>query len=252
MIPVITYHSLGNSPSPIYTPVEVFEAQMEALASAGYRTVSMSAVVNWLKGGPEPDINSIVLSFDDGYRSVYTEAWPRLKALGFSAIIFLVTDYCGRDNQWPGQPLGVPVEPLMNWPQIAELAAEGCEFGAHTLTHRPLPVLTPVQAEDEIAASKAAVSAHTGQSANIFAFPYGTSDAAIDEVVKRHFDGAVSTKLGVVQRGDNPYKLARIDAFYLNPRFVPHMQKPVFHRYLRVRQGLRDVRRRFRSDWQLI
>lgn len=252
MIPIITYHSLGSSPSPVYTPVEVFEAQMEALALAGYRTVSMSAVVNWLKGGPEPDVNSIVLSFDDGYHSVYSEAWPRLKAFGFSAIVFLVTGYCGRDNQWPGQLPGVPIEPLMNWPQIAELAAEGVEFGAHTLTHRPLPVLTPEQAEEEIATSKAAVSAHTGQVASIFAFPYGARDAAIDEIVKRHFDGAVSTKLGFVQRGNNPYKLARIDAFYLKPGFVPHMQKPAFHRYLRFRQGLRNVRRRFSSDWQLI
>ena len=137
MIPIITYHSIGSRSSPVYTPVEVFEAQLEALASAGYRTVSMSAVVNWLRGGSEPDINSIVISFDDGYHSVYSEAWPRLKAFGFSASIFLVTRYCGLDNQWPGQPPGVPVESLMSWPQIAELAAEGVEFGAFDYLTKP-------------------------------------------------------------------------------------------------------------------
>lgn len=250
MIPIITYHAIGDDPSPLFTPPSTFEAQLASLAAAGYQTLPLAAVVDWLKGGSSPPAKSIALTFDDGYLSVYTEAWPRLKEYGFSATVFLVTDYCGRDNQWPGQPNSVPTRPLMNWSQVREMAGRGWEFAPHSRTHRPLPTLTPAEIEADILASQSAVRAQTGQEARLFAQPYGASSAQVNHIVRRHFDGAASTRLGLVQPGDDPYSLARIDAFYWSPALIPHMHTPLFRHYLRLRQALRTLRRRYQPDWQ--
>jgi len=250
MIPIITYHAIGDFPSPLFTKASVFEAQLAALAEAGYQTVSLTAVINWLNGDQQLPEKSIVLTFDDGYQSVYTEAWPRLKAYGFTATVFLITDYCGQDNQWPGQSASTPKQPLMSWAQAKEMAEEGCEFGAHTCTHQPLPLLTTSQIEAEIAGSQSVVREQTGQSVRIFAQPYGASNAIVDGIVKQHFDGAVSTRLGMVAQRDDPYILARIDAFYWNPSLIPRMQNPLFKLYLNLRQTLRTIRRLVRPDWQ--
>lgn len=250
MFPIITYHAIGDQPSPLFTPPSLFEAQLTALASAGYKTISLAEMVSYLKDGAPLPHKCIVLTFDDGYLSVYSEAWPRLMAFGYTATVLLVTDYIGRDNQWPGQLSSVPVKPLMDWSQVAKMADQGCEFAPHTRTHQPLPLLEAAEIEAELIESQAAVQTHTGQTARIFAQPYGASNDQVDQIVRRHFDGAVSTRLGVVQQDDDLFDLARIDAFYWSPKLIPHMHKPLFRHYLRFRQTLRNLRRRYQADWQ--
>jgi peptidoglycan/xylan/chitin deacetylase (PgdA/CDA1 family) len=194
--------------------------------------------------------DALVITFDDGYESVYHEAWPRLRARGFTATVFLISDYCGRDNRWPGQPASVPQAPLMTWEQATALAAGGCELGAHTRSHPALPALPPHQAEEEILTSQQIIQARTGRAARVFAYPYGAVDAAVVERVRPHFDGAVGTRLGLVRPGSDPYRLARVDAFYLTPGWIPRMRGFLFQRYLDVRQAMRSLRRRLRPDWR--
>lgn len=249
-LPIITYHAIENVASPLFTSLTVFEAQLAALAESGYQTISMAAVFDWLHGDISLPEKAVVITFDDGYASVYDSAWPRLQAHGFSATVFLVTSYCGGDNQWPSQMDGVPKRGLLTWDQVGELAAAGWEFGAHTRTHAPLPAIHTVQAEEEILTSRKEIESRTGQTVRSFAYPYGASSPDIEAIVQRFFDGASGVRLGLVTAASNPYCLERIDAFYLAPRFIPFLGRPSFRHYLRLRQGMREIRRRFRPDWQ--
>ncbi|MCI0578387.1 MAG: polysaccharide deacetylase family protein [Chloroflexi bacterium] len=249
-IPILTYHAVEEVASPLFTPPSVFESHLASLATAGYQAVSLATLLAWLK---EPahllPARPVAFTFDDGYASVYTTAWPRLQAHGFSATVFLVTGYCGRDNRWPGQPAGMPVRPLLTWEQAGRLAAAGWELGAHTRSHAPLPALGLDQAEEEIAASQQAIQVHTGHPARVFAYPYGATNPAVAGLVRRYFDGAASVRLGLVSAGSEPYALSRLDAYYFRPGLAPHLDRPLFHHYLRLRQGLRAARRRWRPDW---
>ncbi|MBZ0299518.1 MAG: polysaccharide deacetylase family protein [Anaerolineae bacterium] len=248
-VPIITYHAIADQPSPLFVSPHTFDLHLRMLSEAGWHTTSLHTVADCLKRGlPLPE-KAVVITFDDGYASVFSDAWPRLQAYGFTATVFLISDYCGRDNQWPGQPASVPTCPLMTWEQAAEMGAAGCEMGAHTRTHRALPTLPAAQAEDEIAVSQQVIQQETGQSVDIFAQPYGATNVSVDALVRRYFEGAASTYLGLVRGQTNRYALERVDAFYLTPYWLRRLDSRLFEQYLRLRQGLRTVRRQFRPDW---
>jgi len=250
MVPILTYHAIGDHQSPLFTSTAMFEAQLSSLAAAGYETISLPDVINWLNGEGEIPKRSVVLTFDDGYASICQTAWPMLKSFGFGATIFLVTGFTGKDNQWPGQPKSVPVLPLMSWSDVSEMSAEGCLFEAHTRSHPPLSRLNRAQIADELAVSRLAIEDNTGRRSHTFAYPYGDRGREVEDLVRQQFDGAVTTRLGVVTSADDPYDLPRIDAFYLQPKLIPMLHTGRFRTYLRVRQGLRWMRRIVKPDWQ--
>ncbi len=249
-VPILTYHGLDEAASPLFISPAKFEAQLAALADRGYKTIPLAVVLDKLRHGEPFAENSVVITFDDGYESVYREAWPRLRAFGFTATVFLITDYCGRDNRWPGQPAWVPTRPLLSWTQIETLGAEGCEFGAHTCTHPALVNLELGAARDEIILSQQIIHDHTGQLARVFAYPYGAVNSQIHEIVHQHFDGALGTRLGLVQTQSNPYALERVDAYYLQSNPMLPLDRRSFQVYLKWRQVLRDTRRWFSPDWR--
>lgn len=250
MLPIVTYHAIGEEASPVWTPLATFEAQLDAFARRGYRGLTLSTALDALGGrAPLPE-RSVVFTFDDGYESVHRLAWPRLRAHGFVATVFLIGDYCGRDNRWPGQPPDLPVAPLLTWEQARDLTGDGWEVGAHTRTHPALPALPLDGAEREIVGAQREIALRLDRPARAFAYPYGATTPAVTGVARRHFAGAVGTDLGLACTGDDPYRLPRIDAHYLHPRLIPFLRAPSFARYLRLRQALRATRRRFRPDWR--
>ncbi len=250
MIPILTYHSVGRLNPVLDTPVEKFEQQLKAFAESGYKTVTVSQLVRLINAkSPLPD-KSFVLTFDDGYQSFHTDAWPLLKKYGFNATVFLITDFCGKDNQWLGQPASVPKAALLTWDEVEELAEQGCEFGGHTLTHRPLSTLSADQLLDELVQSKAKIMEVTGQDASIFAYPYGDTNGDAVKAVQQHYEGAVSTNLGICGLNSDKYLLPRIDSYYLTQAWIDNLDKPWFRPYLGFRQALRKVRRLFQPDWQ--
>ncbi len=132
-VPILMYH-LVNSPPPgtpnseLWVPAAAFRAEMQALADAGYRGVTLDALLdNWQHGVALP-AKPVVVSFDDGYGSQVRNAMPALRRLG-----------------WPGV-LNLEVKNLsiaggITKAQVRRLIAAGWEIDAHTLTHRDLTTL---------------------------------------------------------------------------------------------------------------
>jgi peptidoglycan/xylan/chitin deacetylase (PgdA/CDA1 family) len=251
-IPVITYHGLDDHPSPLFVSPHQFELHLKALADAGRKTLLAGQVLDLLRRNEPLPAEAVVITFDDGYESVFREAWPRLRAFGFTATVFLVTDYCGRDNRWPGQPASVPIRPLLSWTQVGALSVEGCEFGAHTRTHPALVSLPLSQALTEILESQVAISERIGQKARVFAYPYGAANSDLRQIVRDHFDGALGTRLGMVQGHSDRYDLERIDAYYLTPGWIQTLNTSGFRLYLYIRRILRSTRRLISRDWQRV
>lgn len=250
MVPILTYHSVGRLNPILDTPIEKFEQHLNAFAERGFKTITLSQLVQLMKAKSTLPEKSFVLTFDDGYRTFYTDAWPLLQKYGFNATVFLITDFCGKDNQWVGQPASVPRAPLLSWGEVEELAKAGCEFGGHTSTHRPLSTLSGQKLQDELVKSKAKIMEVTGQSASTFAYPYGDTSGDAISAVQQHYEGAVSTDLGICKLSSNKYLLPRIDSYYLTQEWIDNLEQPWFSPYLSFRQMLRRVKRVFQPDWQ--
>lgn len=248
MIPILTYHAVGDGPPPLWISPEAFERQLDALVGEGWSTLSLGEIVDALASGRLPE-KRFAITFDDGYANVLENAWPRLRDRGLGATVFVITDRCGGDNRWPGQPSSVPTERLLSWDEVARLAAEGCGIGSHTRTHLVIRSLDASALEDEIGGSREAIERETGASVEAFAWPYGfVSDEAID-VVRDHYRAAVTTELRGVQPTDDPMSLPRIDSCTLGPTLLRSAGTMPFDAYLGFRRVLRSARRLVAKDW---
>ena len=107
-LPVLTYHSIDDSGSPVSIAAAEFRRQMQALAAAGWRTLAMDAFVRGHRDGGWPE-RTFLLTFDDGYDDVYEYAFRALQQHGMVGTFFVTTDFVER----PG---------YLTWDQIQEMA----------------------------------------------------------------------------------------------------------------------------------
>jgi len=185
------------------------------------------------------------ITFDDGYRNVYSAAWPVLSENQLPATVFLVPGLCGGKNEWVGQAAGVPPMNLLRWEEIAEMSRNGMDFGAHSMTHADLSRLSPDRARAEVVDSKSAVEDRLGRPVDFFAWPFGRVNHDLNGVIREHFAGAITVEMDYVTEQSNPYKLPRIDMYYFsrNERFQG-LGGRGFARYIAFRRILRSVRAR--------
>lgn len=242
-VPIITYHSIDNSGSIISTAPPVFKRQVSALAAAGYEAITLRELVSLIEQRSSLPTKPVVLTFDDGFRNFYTEAFPILDDYGFRATVFLVTDFCGRHNDWSGNPASFPRSEILNWGEIRELDDEGVEFGSHTKTHPDLTTISKNEMENEIIGSKAELDDMLGIETASLAYPFGRTDDSVKKTAAANFKSATSTVLGKVTPESDLHELERVDAYYLsNQRIFDLLDTSVFDNYLRVRQYLRNAK----------
>ncbi|MGH9661886.1 MAG: polysaccharide deacetylase family protein [Bryobacteraceae bacterium] len=226
---ILMYHSLDQNGSSISTPPDRFRRQMQRLAGSGSRVVPLEE----MDGAP----GAVALTFDDGFRNFAEHAAPVLSEFGFPATVFLVTGHCGRHNDWPSQPRGIPRLELMSWSEVRDLAAAGIRFGAHSVDHPRLTSLPRTEIERQLAGSRSAIEDRVGQPVEAFAYPYGAVDGAVREIAGRHFRLACGIELRFLDARPDRLNLPRIDAHYLREsRALPGPS------YLAFRRGLRGLR----------
>lgn len=241
-IPILMYHSLDDGGSPISVSPGLFERQMQTLHQSGVNVISFGQLVRSINNGESLPGKSAVLTFDDGFENVYQHGFPVLQKYGFPATVFLVAGYCGKTNDWPSQPPGIPRLPLMNWEQISEMDNSGIEFGAHTHNHPRLDRVCRSELELEVVNSKLAIEHRLGHQIDLFSYPYGRFDQASSALVAENYLGACTTRLGTVSGRSDPLALERVDAYYVRqPQLFRHLTSPLLSKYLAVRRPLRTV-----------
>jgi peptidoglycan/xylan/chitin deacetylase (PgdA/CDA1 family) len=211
-LPILAYHSLDESTSPTSIAPAAFEWQMRALQRWGYRGLSLREWWQQREALSTSRAKPCILTFDDGYLSTYTHAWPILQALGFTATVFLVTDKVGQANDWATATDGARLA-LMTWEQVDAMHRGGMDFAPHSRTHVRLPSLAEAAAEDEIVDSRRCIEERLQTAPGFFCYPYGACNDRIRQVVQRAgFCGAVTSRLGGNTRGMDPYAIERIDS----------------------------------------
>jgi peptidoglycan/xylan/chitin deacetylase (PgdA/CDA1 family) len=206
VIPILMYHYVRTVNDPadqvginLSVRPELFDAQMRYLAENGYTTLTMQEVHAILNGQKTLPAKPIALTFDDGYRDFYTNAWPILNKYGLKATNYVVTDFIG----W---------EQYMSWPMLQELDVTGqIEFGAHTRSHPDLRAISAERRWDEIIGSKAILEQGLGHPIGAFCYPAGFYNAAVIADVKRaNYLTATTVEPGTKQNIQSAFEMPRI------------------------------------------
>lgn len=173
---VLLYHAFNRGAQPLSVRTKDFEAQLEWLADSGVEIVSLSELVDFLEGKRDLPAKVAVISIDDGLTSVYTKAWPILKA---RRVRFSV-----------GIPTGMLEDPknapVMTWDQVREMVASGlCEVASHGHMHRRLVNLSGKRQWEELELSRDLITQRIGAPPVAYYYPLGAYDPPAAEAVKK-------------------------------------------------------------------
>lgn len=190
-VPVLMYHVI-STPQPGVPNAELwvkptdFSSQMDWLAKHGYDAITLKAAYDaWSGGAGMPD-KPVVVSFDDGYRSHFTEALPTLAK-----------------HDWPGV-LNLKVDTLdqaeLDRRQVGAMAAAGWEVDSHTINHLDVSRLSGAGLTREVSGSKRILERRLGVPIDFFCYPAGRFDpAAVRAVKAAGYLGATSTRPGLAR-----------------------------------------------------
>ena len=249
-VPILTYHSLDNSSSTISVTEERFTEQMIYLKENGFQSLTLAQLVAHWKRQSEVPNKSFVVTFDDGFRSVHTKAFPILERLGFRCTVFLVSGCLGKTCDWKLGPrnsrAGVRRFELMTWDQAREIQDHGHECTAHGTDHLQLNSATAEHARRDIRNCKHTIEDRLGEPCRMFCYPYGAYNRAVrDTVEELGFEAAVTTRFGRCCPGDDLFQLRRLGSAHFT-------SGPVFRSCIYGGYGwhLRLKRRQIESGWQ--
>jgi len=204
---ILGYHGVAESPrrqdlSLLLLSPARFRAQIELLLEAGAKFVTVAEMVK-LGAGGEPPPGHVAVSFDDGMRNNHAVALPILRDLGATATVYVTVSFINGHSPWVGARGD---RAMLSEPEIRELAREGWEIGAHTITHPDMSQLDYDSCRQEITDSRVALEQIAGAAVETFAYPFGRrGPAARDAVRDSGLIAAVSTGKG----SWDPYELRR-------------------------------------------
>jgi peptidoglycan/xylan/chitin deacetylase (PgdA/CDA1 family) len=199
------YHVIAAPPAGapfpgLYVTPSEFAAQMQALKNAGWHAVTLDQVeAYWRDGVPLGPGRPIVLSFDNGYQSQYSQALPVLRRLG----------WVGDENiQLTGLP---PSQGGLSQSQVRGLLAAGWELDTQGVSHADLITLDSQELRYQVAGARAVLKQRYHVPVNWFCYPSGHYDATvIDAVRAAGYSGSTTVVPGWAHRTDDPYRLHRL------------------------------------------
>ena len=201
-IPILMYHVIGDPPNgapfpELYVDEKTFQAQLRWLERRGFNAVTLQAAWNhWVRGTKLPP-RPVVLTFDDGYRSTFTRAYPAMRSVRWPGVVNLAVK--NMDVAWGLSPR-----------RLRRLIAADWEIDAHSLTHPDLTSLDAAQLHREVAGSRAQIRRRFGIPVNFFCYPAGDYNASVvAEVRQAGYLGATTIRSGL-GRPSEMYTLRRV------------------------------------------
>jgi peptidoglycan/xylan/chitin deacetylase (PgdA/CDA1 family) len=204
-VPILMYHVIAapppGAPFPgLYVPPAEFAEQMQALKSAGWHAVTLDEVAaNWRNGASLGAGKPIVLTFDNGYQSQFTQALPVLRRLG----------WVGDENiQLSGLP---PSQGGLGDGEIRGLIAAGWELDTQGLSHADLITLGAEQLHREVAITRGVLQRRYHVPVNWFCYPSGHYDSTVIAAVRAAgYVGSTTVVPGWASPSDDADRLPRL------------------------------------------
>jgi peptidoglycan/xylan/chitin deacetylase (PgdA/CDA1 family) len=216
---VLVYHHVSeNTPALTSVTPAVFDSHLDYLQENGFSVWPLARILESLKKGEALPENTVAITFDDAYRSIYTEAFPRLRKRNWPFTLFVSSEAVDRgyDN-------------YLSWAQLRELADSGVELGNHSHSHAHLLRRLQDESEaqwrqrviDDIDTAARRLQRETGSRSRLFAYPYGEYSPGLKAIVE------TLGYLGIAQQSG---AVGAVSDFLAVPRFP-------------MAQGYADLRR---------
>lgn len=193
-VPVLMYHSVNDAPlgaPELSVRPHDFDAQMQYLSQNGYTPITfdeLAAAGRYKK--------PILITFDDGYRDNFTEAYPILKKYGFHATLFMISGDIGAPN-------------FLNGDDILAMS-DFISIQSHTVRHLKLSTLSRDEIAFELHHSKEVIEALTGKPVTALSYPEGDYNKTVLKLVAKEYRWAVTTKYGLWHNGMDRYRIRRL------------------------------------------
>jgi peptidoglycan/xylan/chitin deacetylase (PgdA/CDA1 family) len=218
-IPIVALHGIEPFAAGRWeTSIQNFDYLCSTLKSLGYQTISLMDLYNYISFGKALPEKPVILTSDDGYQSVYTNAFPVLKKYGFKMTVFLIDGYIGnseaerRNNDFDKGVNAVVSRPMLIWPEVMAMSNYGIEFGSHGVTHSFLNQISLEAAKNEMAASKADIEARLRKPCIFIAWPHDAVNGELISLLPQlGYGGGIRYSGGVLDINHiNMYNLPRV------------------------------------------
>lgn len=181
-LPILSYRSLSLKPAAEteVTP-EIFEQQLRYLQGAGYRSMTIQDWGYSVISNAPVTHKSFAVAFSHAHSSFLSCAWPLLKKYGFSATVVLYAGEIGALSVV--DPYEFESIPLIAWPQIRQLQAEGVTFASGGLTRQTLSGRSRLEIWQSLKQSRDILTAELGAPVSTFVYPDGRFDPLLQLLV---------------------------------------------------------------------
>lgn len=179
---VLQYHHISDTtPAATSTSPAVFRQHLEHLEARGYEVVALPELLKSHPGTVDDRTKRVAITFDDGYLSIYTAAFPELKKRGWPFTVFINTQ--PHDERW---------KEFASWQQLREMAAFGATIANHTVRHDHLVRRQAGESErqwrqrikEEVTQADKRIKDEIGQSQRLLAYPFGEYDLQLEKLLR--------------------------------------------------------------------
>ena len=221
---VLNYHKIANEHKSLSVTLDDFEQHMKWLQEYGFTCITPGQLYDFVANGADLPEKPVLITFDDGYKDNYTNAFPIMKKYGMKGTIFVVTGFLGVYDNY------------LTWDQAKEHLEAGFNIESHTYSHKSMTEASDEDITKELVKSRQTIKEKLGIDSDFMANPTGTYNLHIAELVKEAgYKGAFTIKYDNVSRDSNVYALERVPVFHTsetNKDFWERLQYiPLLYKY---------------------
>jgi peptidoglycan/xylan/chitin deacetylase (PgdA/CDA1 family) len=210
-VPVLCYHRFGPTVADSMTVTnKVFTSQLQWLKDNHYTVIPLRTLVNYLRGqGPPPPEKSVVITADDGHKTVFSDMLPIVRKFNIPVTLFLYPSCISNASY------------AMTWDQLKQLQATGLfDMQCHTFWHpnfkREKKKLKPAEyqklVDTQLTKSKAVLEKRFGTTVDVLAWPFGIYD---DELEKDATKAGYVAAFSIDRRNASPAEKIMAQPRYL-------------------------------------
>jgi peptidoglycan/xylan/chitin deacetylase (PgdA/CDA1 family) len=200
----LCYHQVEPSPRGKFSmSSEKFRQHLAYLKSRNFKSLNSNELDQILNHGAKPAENSVIITFDDGYRTVYDYALPIMKEFGFTGIVCIYPEFIGAGK-------------AMSWEQLKHLISEGWSIECHSMSHANLAKNDLPEAglseflHKEIVRSKEIIERKLHNQVLFMVWPYGCyTQKSIETARQAGYVGAMTVDGGSNYAGMSPWQIKR-------------------------------------------
>jgi len=203
---VLMYHSVSDTNWKFSLTEKELRSQLRQIASEGFKFIGPGNFQNYLDDINSLKTDSVLVTFDDGYKDFIDNALPVLKEFDIESLLFIHTS---RKSNNLGNNFV-----LLNNDEISECIKQGVMIGNHTRTHPDLKTLARSELENEILGAQKDMMELFKERPMFFAYPGGKfNDEVVGTVKITDFAGAFTVNSGLIGRNFDRYRLKRIGMY---------------------------------------